>query len=167
ILLRVSGRKTIAQMTLAETIIMISIGTLLIQPVATSSIWLAFATGFVLILTLIVMGYSQIKIDWLEKLITGQSKILIENGKLNEQNLKRLRLTVDQLESRLRQHNITRIEDVEWATLEPSGHIGFTLKPDAQPATKKDLQQLQQSLAQLGQLNQQVKLLQQDRKSVV
>ncbi|WP_399457267.1 YetF domain-containing protein [Virgibacillus dokdonensis] len=55
----------------------------------------------------------------------------------------------------LRQKNISRIDDVEWATLEANGQIGYELKQEAQPATKGDVQQLyteiknvQQQLAQ-------------------
>lgn len=163
VLLRIAGRKTISQMTLAETILMISIGTLLIQPVTSKNIWLSFAVGAVLVLTLLVMEYGQLKSDSLEKLITGKSKVLIENGTLNENTLAKLRMTVDQLEMKLRQKNVTKISDVQWATLEPSGQVGFTLKQEAQPATKKEIQQLQQSIdklmtsqLQLEQLNQQL-----------
>src|SRR5699024_3390359 len=116
LLLRIAGRKTVSQMTLAETVLMISLGTLLIQPVVGKNIWLTFGVGVVLVLTLIVLEYVQIKSDALEQLITGKSKILIENGEINEKNLIKLRMTVDQLEMNLRQKNVTNISDVEWAT---------------------------------------------------
>ncbi|WP_449354922.1 DUF421 domain-containing protein [Virgibacillus natechei] len=152
LLLRLAGRKSISQMTLAQTAIMIGIGSLLIQPVAGENIWVTFGVGAILVLTLIVMEFLQIKGDFFENLITGKSKVLIENGTLNEKNLRKLRLTVDQLEMNLRQQNITRISEVQWATLEPNGQLGYALKPEAQAATKKDLQQLetmQQTLDQI------------------
>ncbi len=90
LLLRFAGRKTISQMTLAETIIMISIGTLLIQPVSGKNIWTTLIVGALLVITLITMEYLQMKSDSIEKLITGKSKILIENGTINEQNLKKI-----------------------------------------------------------------------------
>jgi uncharacterized membrane protein YcaP (DUF421 family) len=148
-LLRIGGRKTISEMTLAETVLMISLGTLLIQPVTSKSVWLSFAVGAVLVLTLLVMEYGQLKSDSLEKLITGKSKILIQNGTLNEKSLAKLRMTVDQLEMKLRQKNVMKISDVQWATLEPNGQVGFTLKQEYQPATKKDMQQLRQSIEKL------------------
>ncbi|WML60747.1 DUF421 domain-containing protein [Neobacillus sp. PS2-9] len=61
---------------------------------------------------------------------------------MNEKNLKKLRLTVDQLEMNLRQKNIAKFSDVQWATLEPNGQLGFTLIPEAQPVTKKDFAEL-------------------------
>lgn len=162
-LLRLAGRKTISQMTLAETVLMISIGTLIIQPVTSQSVWVSFVVGAVLVLSLLLMEYGQLKFDALEKMITGKSRVVIENGKINEKELAKLRLTVDQLEMNLRQKSVTNISDVEWATLEPSGKLGFTLKQEFQPATKKDIQKLQSSInelratqSQLGQLTKQL-----------
>lgn len=145
-LLRIAGRKSISQMTLAQTVIMIGIGSLLIQPVAGKNIWTTLGVGGILVLTLVIIEYAQIKSDGIEKLITGKSKILIENGILNETNLRKLRFTVDQLEMKLRQQNVTNISDVKWATLEANGQVGFELKQDAQPVTKKEFKLLQQDI---------------------
>lgn len=149
LLLRIAGRKSISQMTLAQVVIMIGIGSLLIEPVSGESIWTTLAVGLILVLTLVVMEYAQMKSDKFEKFITGQSKIIIEDGKLNEQNLRKLRFTVDQLEMKLRQHNVAVISDVRWATLEPNGQVGYELKEEAQPVTKKEFLQLQADVHQL------------------
>ena len=149
VLLRIAGRKTISQMTLAETVIMIGIGSLLIQPVAGKDIWTTILVGGVLVGTLLVMEYIQIKSDIVEKLITGKAKIVIDNGSLNEQNLRKLRLSVDQLEMKLRQNSVSKISDVKWATLEPNGQLGIELKQDAQPVTKRDFEEFKKNLTNL------------------
>lgn len=149
LLLRLAGRKSISQMTLAQVVIMIGIGSLLIEPVSGDSIWTTLAVGLILVLTLIVMEYAQVKSDKFERFITGQSKIIIEDGVLNEENLRKLRFTVDQLEMKLRQHNVPVISDVRWATLEANGQVGYELKEEAQPVTKKEFQQLQADVQQL------------------
>ncbi|MBY6054553.1 DUF421 domain-containing protein [Cytobacillus firmus] len=149
LLLRIAGRKSISQMTLAQVVIMIGIGSLLIEPVSGESIWTTLAVGLILVLTLVIMEYAQMKSDKFEKFITGQSKIIIEDGKLNEQNLRKLRFTVDQLEMKLRQHNVAVISDVRWATLEPNGQVGYELIEEAQPVTKKEFLQLQADVQQL------------------
>lgn len=150
LLLRVAGRKSISQMTLAQTVIMVGIGSLLIQPLAGKNIWTTLAVGSILVITLIVMEYAQVKSDKIEQFITGKSKVLIENGEINEKNLKKMRFTVDQMEMKLRQQNVTSIEKVKWATLEPNGQVGFELKSDDQPATKKDIQSLQKDIEQIA-----------------
>lgn len=148
-LLRIAGRKTISEMTLAETVLMISIGTLIIQPVTSKSVWKSFLVGLVLVLTLLVLEYAQLKSNRTEKIITGKPKVVIEDGVINNQELLRLHLTVDQLEMQLRLNKVVSVSDVKVATLEPSGRLGIMLKKEAQPATKKDIQQLQKSIDQL------------------
>lgn len=137
-----AGRKSISQMTLAQTVIMIAIGSLLIQPVAGKNIWVTFGVGAVIVLTLILIEFTQVKIDAFEKLFTGQSISLIENGVIVEKNLKKLRFTVDQLEMKLRQQNVSAISDIQSATLEPNGQVGYELKEDKKPATKKEINDL-------------------------
>jgi uncharacterized membrane protein YcaP (DUF421 family) len=142
LLLRLAGRKSISQMTVAQTVIMISIGTLLIQPISGRNIWVAFTVAGILVVSLILIEYVQIKSDKLESFFSGKSLIVIENGVINETNTKKLRFTVDKLEMRLRQANISKISDVKWATLEPNGQLGYMLHSNAQPATKQDIQNL-------------------------
>ncbi|OIJ13569.1 hypothetical protein BKP37_09790 [Anaerobacillus alkalilacustris] len=142
LILRVAGRKSISQLTVSQTVIMISIGTLMIQPVSNRNIWITFLIALLLVLVLITLEYIQTKNDTFESIITGKALIVIDNGIMLEHNLKKLRLTVDQLEIRLRQENVKRISDVQMATIEPSGQLGFVLKEHAQPATKQDMQVL-------------------------
>lgn len=152
IILRIAGRKSISQMTLSQTVIMIAIGSLLIQPVAGKNIWVTFGVGGVLVLTLIVMEYSQVKFDFIERFMTGRAVSIIEKGQLNEKNLKKLRFSVDQLEMKLRQSNVSCIEDLKSATLEPNGQVGFELKDDKKPATKKDIDDLGKQIQLMIQL---------------
>ncbi|CDQ38161.1 MULTISPECIES: DUF421 domain-containing protein [Virgibacillus] len=152
LLLRIAGRKSISQMTLTQTVIMVGIGSLLIQPLAGKNIWVTLGVGAILVVTLIIMEFLQIKSDFFENIVTGKSKILIHNGVIQEQEIKKLRLTVDQLEMNLRQKNVSNINDIEWATLEPNGQVGFILKQEAQPVTKREFQQLQTEIDNLRQL---------------
>lgn len=156
ILLRVAGRKSISQMTLSQTVIMIGIGSLLIQPLAGESIWQTFFVGTMLVLTLIIFEFGQLKFNFIEQLIIGKSKIIIEDGNLKLNNLRSIRLTVDQLETQLRMKNISKISDVKWATLEPNGQLGFILKEDAKTSTKQDIQTLKKDIQQLKELVNQV-----------
>ncbi len=152
IILRISGRKTISQMTIPQTVMMIAIGTLLIQPVSGHGLWATFAIAGILVLSLIITEYVQLKFDAAETAISGKAVPVIENGVLLEKNLKKFRLPVDKLEERMRQAGISSIQDVQYATLESNGQLGYALKPEKQPATKEDLQNLI-NLIQNGQLS--------------
>ncbi|KAB2393385.1 MULTISPECIES: DUF421 domain-containing protein [Bacillus cereus group] len=142
LLLRVAGRKSISQMTLAQTVVMISIGTIIVQPIVEKSALKAIVSALIFVISVVIIEYLQLKSNAFEKFITGKSKIVIENGILNVSNLKKMRLTVDQLEMRLRNQGISRIGDVKTATLEPNGQLGYELKEDAKPLTVGDLKKL-------------------------
>lgn len=141
-ILRFAGRKSISQLTVSQTVIMISIGTLMIQPVSNKNIWVTFLIALLLVIVLIALEFFQVKNDKFETFITGKAMLIIDNGIILEHNIKKLRLTIDQLEVRLRQANIKAISDVQIATIEPSGQLGFVLKEHAQNATKQDIQTL-------------------------
>lgn len=139
LLLRISGRKSISQMTLAQTIIMISLGTIIVQPIVEKSVIKAIGGAVVFIIAILILEVLQIKVNGIEKFITGKSKIVIENGKIDYQTLKKIRMTVDQLEMRIRTKGISNINDIQTATIEPNGQLGYELKEEARPLTIRDL----------------------------
>jgi uncharacterized membrane protein YcaP (DUF421 family) len=156
--LRIAGRKSISQMTLAQTVIMISVGSIIIQPITDKSIPRTIVATGILVGSLIVIEYLQIKFNWIEKFITGKAKVVIENGQPVEKTLKKLRLTVDQLEIRLRQQGIEKITDVKTATLEANGQLGVQLMRHAKPLTIGEFEKL---MTQLNQQQQNIKMQQQ------
>ncbi|HGG0417585.1 TPA: DUF421 domain-containing protein [Clostridium sporogenes] len=148
-ILRIGGRKSISQMTIAQTIVMIGLGTLLIQPVSGKGLTITFFVAAILIVLMIITEYLEIKVDFLETLFSGKAVIVIENGKPNINNLRKLRLTIDRLETRLRQSGISSIDDVKYATLEVSGQLGYELKDNKKPLTKDDFNILMAEISQI------------------
>jgi uncharacterized membrane protein YcaP (DUF421 family) len=142
LLLRLAGRKSISQMTLAQTIVMISIGTIIVQPIVEKSVLKAVIGAAIFVAAIVIIEYLEVKFNSFEKFITGKSKIVIENGTLNTKNLKKLRLTVDQLEMRMRNQGISKMEDVKIATIEPNGLLGYELNDNAKPLTVGEFKKL-------------------------
>jgi uncharacterized membrane protein YcaP (DUF421 family) len=137
-ILRIGGRKSISQMTITQTIVMVGIGSLLIQPVAGNNVWVTFGVAIIITFLMILTEYLEVKIDFFETVFSGKSLVVIENGNINIKNLKKIRMTVDRLETRLRQSGVSSIQDVKYATIEVSGQIGYELKDDKKPLTKED-----------------------------
>ncbi|WP_202080082.1 DUF421 domain-containing protein [Caldalkalibacillus salinus] len=135
ILLRFAGRKSISQMTVATTVIMISIGSIIIQPIIEKSVLRTMGATAIFILILILVEYFEMKFNGLEKMLTGKSKVVIENGQLNVDTLRQLRLTVDKLEMQLRSKGITNLSQVKTVTIEANGQIGYELNDDEKPLT--------------------------------
>lgn len=138
--LRLAGRKSLSQMTAAETVVMIAVGTILIEPLVGKEMWKTFAAVIIVITTLYMLESLQIRWRFLERLFSGTSIVVIEHGQIKLDNLKKIRLTVHQLEMHLRQSSVATIEEVEYATIEPNGQLGYTLKESAQPVTKSDIE---------------------------
>ncbi|MCM3781557.1 DUF421 domain-containing protein [Neobacillus mesonae] len=142
LLLRISGRKSISQMTIPTTITMISIGTIIVQPIANENILITGIAAIVFILVLILVEFLQVRWNGFEKWIKGPAIIVIDDGQLELHNLKRLRLTVDALEMKLRLKGISKISDVKTATIEPNGQLGYELQDWAKPVTAAQIENL-------------------------
>jgi len=142
ILLRIAGRKSISQMTIPTTVIMISIGTVIVQPIAQKSIWMALVAAVTFIVILVLMEYLEVKWNGFENVMRGRAVTIIQDGKLQVKEMAKLRMSVDQLEMKLRQTGIARMEDLKTVTLETNGMIGYEYTADAQPVTYGQLKSL-------------------------
>ncbi|WP_428912535.1 DUF421 domain-containing protein [Niallia sp. Krafla_26] len=84
------------------------------------------------------------------KFINGVPSVLVKDGKMKLEELKKARLTTDEMQSALRQKSIGSVADVELALLESNGKISTILKPNKAPATKEDIQKILDILAENG-----------------
>src|SRR5690625_7773259 len=89
LILRLAGRKSISQMTITQVIVMVGIGSLLIQPIAEKGVIHTLTVGLIMVILMIFTEYLEMKFDFLETISTGKAKIVIENGKFNTKNLKK------------------------------------------------------------------------------
>lgn len=148
-ILRIGGRKSISQMTISQTIVMIGLGSLLIQPVTGNGLFITFIVAFILSILMIITEYLEVKVDFLENIFSGKAVIVIENGVPDIKNLRKLRLSIDKLETRLRQAGISSIADVKYATIEVSGQLGYELMDNKKPLTKEDFNILMSEISQM------------------
>lgn len=72
-------------------------------------------------------------------MLAGESTILINNGKILENTMRKLNYSFDDLVQQLRQENVFDISKVEFAILEPSGELSILLKSQHNPVTPQDL----------------------------
>jgi len=88
---------------------MIGLGSLLIQPVSGKGLLVTFLAAGILTILMIITEYLEIKIDFIETIFSGKAVIVIENSKPNSKNLKKLRMSIDRLQTRLRQSGIFNV----------------------------------------------------------
>lgn len=86
-----------------------------------------------------LVEYIAIRSKTFRNFIQGKSTILIQNGKIMEDNLKKENFSTDDLLENLRNRNIFQVSDVEFAVLEPSGVLNVLPKKENLPLTAKDL----------------------------
>lgn len=88
-------------------------------------------------LGLVVIEYSLLKSKTMRDWIEGKATVLIKDGKIMEDNMKKERLTTDDLLEQLWKKSVFKTADVEFAVMELSGEISVLLKKENQPITPK------------------------------
>ncbi|GAC42131.1 DUF421 domain-containing protein [Paenibacillus popilliae] len=146
ILLRILGKKTVGEMTGLEIITLLAMASMIGHAVKGDGLMKTIITLCVYVSLLLVIQYLALRFNWVEKWFMGRATLIIKDGQIIRENLKKLRLTVDQLEAKLRATGIASISDIKWATLEISGHMGYELMRHAKPVTIGEMEKM---LAQL------------------
>lgn len=141
IIMRLMGKREIGQMQPFELVIAIMIADLASIPMA--DIGIPLSNGIIPILALLLLqlliSIINVKSIKLRKFICGSPSILIYRGKIQEKTLKKEKITINELEERLRQNNVFSFGDVEYAILETSGQVTVIQKPNKKNLTPEDL----------------------------
>jgi uncharacterized membrane protein YcaP (DUF421 family) len=127
---RVIGRRELSQLAPFDIILLIVAGDAIQQGLTQDDYSI---TGAVLVVgTFAVLqlltSYASFRFVRLRPILEGEPIVIIQNGKLLDRNLKRERLTEDEVLEEARQQQITSLDDIEWAVLENSGKISFIAK---------------------------------------
>lgn len=128
--MRVIGRRELSSMTPFDLILLIVVGDALQQGLTQDDY---SVTGAVLavatIATLQVFtSYLSFRSRRARKLLEGQPLVVVEKGKLVDDNLKRERITPDEVTEEMRQQQIGSLDEIEWGILESNGSISFIKK---------------------------------------
>ncbi len=138
---RLSGRREVATLDPYSFVVAITVGSLASPPLADprSSTLVALAViGAFYTLHLIVFFLEQSS-PYLAKLAGDEPLVMVENGKVVEDNLMKAHYSMDNLQMQLRLKGAFSPGEVEFAVLEPSGDMSVVLKSQARPATPADL----------------------------
>ncbi|MFB6467104.1 DUF421 domain-containing protein [Cytobacillus sp. Hz8] len=144
IMTRIIGKKQLSELSLFEYISGITMGSIageVILGLDGNIFHGVLAIGIFGIVTVLV-DILTMKSKKMRELIDGRATVLIKDGKIMEDNLKKEKYTIDELTSLLRQKDVFRVADVEFAVLEPKGDLSVLLKREKQPLTPKDMNML-------------------------
>lgn len=142
LLMKWLGKKQLSHLSFFEYVAGITIGSIAAE--MSTGIESNYAHGIysLLVWTAIpfIAGVLGLKSKKLRNFIEGKSTIVIQDGKIQEENLTKEKYTVDELMQLLRKKNAFQVADVEFAVLETNGELNVLLKKEKQPLTPKDIQ---------------------------
>jgi uncharacterized membrane protein YcaP (DUF421 family) len=128
---RALGRRELSTLQPFDLILLIVIGDLIQSGVTQNDL---SVTGVIMVLCTIgilevLTSYLGFRFRRIRPFLQGEPIVLVENGKLIERNMRRERLTLDDLAEKARLSEIASIDDIRWAVLETNGDISFIKQP--------------------------------------
>lgn len=132
-LLRLGGRRELAQLTPADMLLLLLLSEA-VSPALTggeSSIGSGlFGAAFLIALAWFI-GMFTFRSRKFEALVEGRTIVLVRNGKLDQAQLRGMRITDQQLRTSMHQHGLMRIDQIAVAYIEPSGKVTIIKKDEA------------------------------------
>ena len=130
LLTRVIGRRELSSLQPFDLILLVMIGDLVQQGVTQNdfSVTGAILVGGTIGLLTVAVSYLNFRFPRLRPALEGEPVIVVEDGKPIERNLRRNRITIEELAAAARQQQIGSLGDVRWGVLETNGQLSFIVK---------------------------------------
>jgi uncharacterized membrane protein YcaP (DUF421 family) len=129
-LTRIVGRRELSSLEPFDVILLVVVGDLVQQGITQSDDSVTGATIVLATVALMTVGLSYLsyRIPRLRPLLEGEPIVLVIDGTAIPQNLRRERITMDDLLGEARAQQLDSLEKVRFAVLETSGRISFLLR---------------------------------------
>ncbi len=130
LLTRIVGRRELSSLEPFDVILLVTIGDLVQQGVTQNDFsvtGMVLAVGTIGALT-VLFSYLPWRFHLLRPVLEGEPVILIEDGNVIEKNLRRNRITQEEVAAEARLQQISSLDQVRWGVLETSGKISFINK---------------------------------------
>ena len=138
--IRLMGKRQIGQMEASEFVVTMLVANLAAIPM--QDVGIPLYSGLVPILTVLgaelVLSGLIMRSMLIRRLFCGKPVILIDNGRILQENLRRTRITLDELSGHLREKDVLDISTVQFAILETDGNLSVFPYPKEKPASAKD-----------------------------
>ena len=137
---RMMGKRQIGQMEASEFVVTMLVANLASIPM--QDVAIPLYSGLLPILVVLGMELSLsgliLRSVWVRKFFCGKPVILIDNGKILLENLRRTRVTLDELMGHLRSKDVLDVQTVQFAILETDGSLSVFPYSAERPATAKE-----------------------------
>jgi uncharacterized membrane protein YcaP (DUF421 family) len=124
---RAVGRRELSSMEPIDLILLVVIGDLVQSGVTQSDYSLTGTTIVIVTMALLVVGTAWLgyRFRGLRPILEGEPIVVVVDGRVLEKNLRRQRMTIDELGAEARLAQIGSLEDVRYAVLESNGKVSF------------------------------------------
>jgi len=141
VVIRMMGKREIGQLSPFDFVVAIIIAELAAIPMEQTDIPLTHAILPLLILggLEIVVSYASLFSQTLRGIICGYPQVIIKNGFILRNEMRKARYNLDDLMGQMREKGIVDLDDVEFAVLETSGKLSVIQKSQHRPVTPADL----------------------------
>ncbi|MCC3375007.1 DUF421 domain-containing protein [Cohnella sp. REN36] len=138
---RILGKKQISQLSFFEYVLGITLGELagFISTDIEGHYFYGVLAMLVWFLVPFALEFLMLKSKKLRHMFEGKGRVVMKEGKVLEDNLKKERLTADELMEQLRGKNVFNLADVEFAIMETNGELSVLLKKEKLPLTPSDM----------------------------
>jgi uncharacterized membrane protein YcaP (DUF421 family) len=129
-LMRVMGRRELSSLTAVDLVLLIVLGDAIQQGLTQDDYSVTGAVIAISTIAALQVGtsYLSYKSRRARRVLEGEPIVIVQDGKLIERNLRRDRLTLDDVAEEMRAQQIASVEDVEWGILESNGTMSFIPK---------------------------------------
>ncbi len=126
------GKREIGQLSVLDFVVSIMIAELAVISIENIRVPMMHTIVPIIVLSIIqiTLAFVSLKSESLRKMIDGKPSILINKGKIDEEEMRKQRYNFDDLMVQLRQSKIRNVADVEFAILEPSGKLSVIEKTE-------------------------------------
>lgn len=139
--MRIMGKRQLGELEPSEFVVAVLISDLAahaLQDIGTPIIYGLLPVIVLVVCQILISGIS-VKSRRFSQLVCGKPSMIIENGKISELEMKRNRVTLDELSEQLRKKDILDISTVKYAILETDGTLSTILYPNEAPMTPKQM----------------------------
>ncbi|SMQ62720.1 Uncharacterized membrane protein YcaP, DUF421 family [Bacillus sp. OV166] len=138
---RILGKQTISKMTMFDFIASITMGAIAANLAFNTSITfhLTLLSFSIFVAVVFLTAVISLKSKRGRKFFAGDPTIVLQNGKILENNMRKMRYTLDYLNQQLREKDIFNIEEVLYAIIETNGTLTVLKKPQYRYVTRQDL----------------------------
>lgn len=138
---RIMGKSELSKLSPLQLVVIFMIAELASIPIDSPDV--SLITGLTSIAALaflqVTLSFLTIKSERFKNFVNGKPSVLIDKGRINENELKAQRITLNDLMEQLRIGNVPSITDVDYAIMESNGSLSIIQRPEKRPLTAEDM----------------------------